>query len=133
MNFFRKGIEYHKLAQAFNGVYVMVNEYEVKLRKNYLDHSELEKELTFITFIARKEILDRLEEFNWDMMSPIYIPNISNGKITITFAYQQSVGRLLFFSDELGISNTIIDILDRGKTFYELEITIPENLRKKLY
>ena len=133
MNFFRKSIEYHKLAQAFSGLYIMVNETETKIKNPYIETPDAESDLSFLAFIARNEILDRLDEFNWDMMSPIYIPNISNGKITITFAFQQTVGRLFNLSSELGNSDVINEILDRGKRYYELEMTIPEEARKKLF
>lgn len=134
MNFFKKGIEYNRLAQAFNGIYVMLNELEVKTKDKYsYDRADLEQESFFIGYLCRKEILDRMDEYKWGMISPIFVPMISNGRITLTFAFQQTIGRLYYLSDSLSISQEINEILERGRAYHEIESSVPPHLKNKLF
>ncbi|MFH2142618.1 MAG: hypothetical protein ABIJ97_09365 [Bacteroidota bacterium] len=88
MTIFKKGIEYNNLAQGFNALYVMINEIEVKIQNQSSDdYSELYEEIFFLAYLCRREILDRMETYNWDLATPIIVPMISKGKLTLTFVF----------------------------------------------
>ena len=100
MKLFTKGREYNNLAKAFNGMFVMINELEVKVT-NRNNNEEFNEELLISAYLCRKNILDILEEYNWPIFSPIIIPMMSKGTVTLDFAHQQTVIRLIRISQIL--------------------------------
>lgn len=133
MNFFKKGIEFNNLAKGFNGTFVMINELETKIQHNYSDdYSEFEQDLLILAYLCRKEILDRMEEYNWSMGSPIIVPVMSKGRLTVTFAFQQTVGRLFSLAEKLSISDEVNEILDKGNAFFEIDRAIPNHVKNLL-
>jgi len=133
MKFFKKGIEYNKLARGFNGIFVMINELEVKIENNYSsDYSEFEQDVFILAFLCRKEILDRMEEYNWAMASPISVPMMSKGRLTLTFTYQQTIGRIYKYAEVIGVSEVVNDILDKGDAYFEIDRSIPNQIKNSL-
>lgn len=133
MKFFKKGIEYNKLAKGFNGTFVMINELEVKIENNYQNNfSELEQDIFILAYLCRKEILDRMEEYNWAMASPIVVPMMSKGRLTLTFAFQQTVGRIYKFAEIIGVSDEVNEILDKGNAYFEIDRAIPNHIKNTL-
>ncbi|MDC9721878.1 MAG: hypothetical protein PSN34_03780 [Urechidicola sp.] len=133
MKFFKKGIEYNKLAKGFNGTFVMINELEVNIENNYsTDYSEFEQDILVLAYLSRKEILDRMEEYNWAMASPIVVPMMSKGRLTLTFAFQQTIGRLYKFAEIMGVSEEVNEILDKGNAYYEIDRAIPNHIKNTL-
>jgi hypothetical protein len=129
MAFFKKGIAFNKLAKSFNSTYIMLNELEIKLKQN---HEDSEQDIYILAYICRKEILDRIEEYNWSMMSPIIVPILSKRTVSLTFAFEETIGRLQSFAEEAGASKIVADILEKGKSYFELERALPLNLRNNL-
>jgi hypothetical protein len=129
MAFFKKGIAFNKLAKSLNSTYIMLNELEVKIKAN---HEDSEQDSYILAYICRKEIIDRIEEYNWSMVSPIIVPMLSKRTVTLTFAFEQTVGRLQSFSEQIGVSKLVDDILEKGKSYYELERALPVQMRNNL-
>ncbi|MFW6046616.1 MAG: hypothetical protein ACOCP4_02355 [Candidatus Woesearchaeota archaeon] len=133
MKFFKKGIEFKNLAKGFNGTFVMINELETKIQHNYSnDYSEYEQDLLILAYLCRKEILDRMEEYTWSMGSPIIVPMMSKGRLTVTFAFQQTVGPLYSLAEKLSLSYEVNEILDKGNAYFEIDRAIPNNVKNLL-
>lgn len=133
MIFFKKGIEFNNLAKGFNGTFVMINELETKIQHSYSnDYSEFEQDLLILAYLCRKEILDRMEEYNWSMGSPIIVPMMSKGRLTVTFAFQQTVGRLYSLAEKLSLSDEINEVLDKGNAYFEIDRAIPNHVKNLL-
>ena len=131
--FLKKGIEFNKMAKGFNGTFVMINELESNIDTSYSsDYSDLEQDLFFLAYICRREILDRLEEYNWSMTAPIIVPMMSRGRLTVASAFQKTIGRLYEMAEQLGISQRINDVLDKGTSYYEFDRAIPGHLKNIL-
>jgi len=127
MKFFKKSLEYNKLAQAFNGQYQML--------QNLMDNPNTEdftNDLFILAYIGRKEILSRMEEYNWNMNGRIVVPMMPGNQKTLVYAYQQTIGKLMAFSEEHGYYNEVQDILDGGELFHEFDKSIPEHIKKML-
>ena len=129
MNFLKRGLEYNRLAKIFNGTYVMINELEVKVKNN---EDEIHQDFFILAYLCRKEIIDRMEEYNWSMSTPIVIQMMSKGRLTLLFAYQQTIGRLLILSNELGLSDEVQEILDKGNAYFEIDNALPLNIKNML-
>jgi len=120
MNFLTKGLEYNRLAKAFGNAYSALNEYEIKFNSGFVnDYYEFKQDLLILAYLCRKEILNRMEEYGWIMASPISVPKISRGKITLLFAYQHTIGRLTKFANKIKIGEELQEILDK-KTEYDV-------------
>ena len=61
MKFLKKGFEYNKMAKAFNSMYVMINELEVKIDNGYA--SEVEQDFYMLAYICRRDMLDTMEKY----------------------------------------------------------------------
>lgn len=129
--FFKKGREFNNLAKGFNGLFMMINELEVSIN-NTSDYRELSETLLTIAYISRIDIIDRLEIYNWQMTTPISIPMMSKGRLTIVFAYQQTIGRLIHLSEITGYEETVNEILDKKDAFYQIESIIPNHIKNLL-
>lgn len=127
MKFLRKSLEYNKLAQAFNGQYQMLQ----NLLSNP-DAEDFENDLLTLAYIGRREILNRMEEYNWKMNGRIVVPMMPGNQKTLADAYQNTIGRLLSFSEEKGYYSEVKDILDGGELYGEFDQNIPEHLKKML-
>lgn len=133
MKFFKRGIEFNNLAKGFNGIYVLINELEVKIQNNYSsDYSEFEQDLMISAYLCRKEILDRMEEYHWEFASLIIVPLISKGRIPLTFAFQKTVGRLYSLAEKVSLSDKVKEILEKEDAFYEIDRSIPNQIKNML-
>lgn len=127
MKLFRKPLEYNKLAQSFNGQYQMLE----NLKSNPNTESFI-NDLFVLAYIGRREILNRMEEFNWNMNGRIVIPMMPGNKKTLAYAYQQTIGKLIEFSEEKGYYDEVKEILDGGELYHEFEKSIPEHIKRML-
>lgn len=111
---FKKGIEFNKVAQALNASYILINELEYKRNNDLMDGSS-EESFTLIAFVVRRDILNRINEYNWDMMTSIIVPAMSNRRITLMLAYTQVVDRLITMCEDTFFEDKIKAILDIDK------------------
>ena len=127
MNFFKRGLEYNKLAKAFNGYYQMLQPLVEK--SNYED---IKDDLFIMAFLARKEIIDRMEAINYKLTTRIVVPMMPGNNKTLEYAYLQTVGKIMTLSESQGYSSEIQEILDKGELYFELEKTIPSHLKSTM-
>lgn len=82
-----------------------------------------------IAWICRIGIIDIIEKNNWPMTYNVVVP-IQRCQIRMTLdeAYMMSVGRLSFKTGQLNeeVKDAVLDILDKGDWFYEVDKQMPE-------
>lgn len=128
MNFFKKGIEYNNLAKAFNGHSQMLSQLELKLENEDEDVTE---DFYVLAYLGRKEIIDRLEEYKWNMNSLIVVPNLG-GRTTVVSAMQMTISRLTLLAQENNLLEEVQEIMNKGDLYFELDKTIPDYIKKLL-
>ena len=66
------------------------------------------------------------------MNGRIVIPMMPGNKKTLAYAYQQTIGKLIEFSEEKGYYDEVKEILDGGELYHEFEKSIPEHIKRML-
>ena len=130
MNFLKKGIEYNFLARALGNAFVAINSFETKFNGGYNnDFHEFKQDLLILAYLCKTHILKPMEEYGWAWGNSISIPKITRGKITLLFAYQQTIGKLLRYAERINVEKEIQEVLD-GKFNYEIMRKLtPEDLK----
>lgn len=130
MKFFKKGIAYNDLAKSFNAFCLMLTELKEKISNSNVEEAEQYfQELYIIAFVGRNEIIEKMNEFNWSMNTPIVVPALSNKRQPLAFAFQHTIGELTKLSDTLGILEEINEILDKKSLYYQIEELVPTYLK----
>lgn len=130
-NFMKAGIEFNNLAKSMNGMNVMLQELIPKIEISY-DYSEFTEEVLVLAYIARKGVLDRMEQYNWTMDAKIVVPTIDRGRITLMYAFTQTVGKLGAIAEQLELSELVQNIMEKGDGYYQLEINLPSEFTKNI-
>ncbi len=103
--------------------------------KSILDDLEYEPNSTgylIAAWICRVGIVDTMELSSLQPTNILYVNiNGHNAKMTIMEAYMMSVGRLSTKAGTLDseLKDAILDVLDKGRWFYEIDKTIPADKR----
>lgn len=103
--------------------------------KSILDDLDYEPDSTgylIAAWICRVGIVDTMESSSLQPANILYVNiNGHNTKMTIMEAYMMSVGRLSTKAGKLDseLKDAILDILDKGRWFYEIDKTIPADKR----
>ena len=103
--------------------------------KSILDDLEYEPDSTgylIAAWICRVGIMDIMESSSLQPTNILFVNiNGHNTKMTIMEAYMMSVGRLSTKAGTLDseLKDAILDVLDKGRWFYEIDKTIPEDKR----
>jgi hypothetical protein len=133
LDFFKKGIEFNRLAQSFNAVYLSLNEITQRVESNMKDFDSYKEEykesLFALCYIAKKGIIDRLDSNNWNFESKIMIPTMSSNRITVGYAWSQTISKLIKIGASLSLSEEIKEIFDCGDLYYAMESAFPEKLK----
>ncbi|WP_316636117.1 hypothetical protein [uncultured Flavobacterium sp.] len=112
--------EYSKLGHSMNSVSIML----ATLKKTYENRGENEtfgENLYVIAYVARKGILDRIDEYNWSMEGSILIPSINQKNISLFEAFTKTVSHLKAISSELNFANEVESILNKEQGYYKFE------------
>lgn len=133
MKFLERGFEFNKLAKAFNSAFVMINEIEVKINSSHSsEYSDFEQDLFIMAYVCRRDMMDRMEKYGWIMTTPIVVPMISKGRLTLIFVYQQTIGRLVRFAELLNVSGEVNEILQKGDAYFKIDSIIPNQMKNQL-
>jgi hypothetical protein len=132
-DFIKKGIEFNKLAQSFNAMYMMVRDIEARLERNKNNLSvfreEVKEEVYILAYIAHKGIVTRLDKYNWGFEALIIIPSISSSRVTIGNAWSKTVTKMTIIAGILNLGEDIEEINNEGKLYRTLEDIIPPRLK----
>ena len=101
-----------------------------------LDAYERESDVSFLyraAWICKAGILDKINKNNWTLNHIVYVPiNGRQTKMTMEEIISLTVIQLKSKSSTLyniNIQKQIDDILKGGRTFYEVDKIIPQNMR----
>ena len=130
-NFLKPGIEFNNLAKSMNGMNVMIQDLIPKIKRSD-DYSEFTEAILVLAYIARKGVLDRMEQYNWTMDAKIIVPTIDRGRITLMYAYSQTVGKLQILAEQLDLSNLVEEIMEKGDAYYQMERNLPSEITKNI-
>jgi hypothetical protein len=123
--------EYTKLGQSMNSVSQMLT---MLLNKHKGGHNsmDLKEEIYIISYVARKGILDRMDEYEWNLEGPILVPVINSKNITLFHAYNNTISLIKSLSIELGFAPEVESILKKETCYYEFERLFPAETIKQL-
>lgn len=130
-NIFKSGNELTKLAKTMNKMAIMLQTLNGQLERDY-DPSEFTETVLMLAYIAKKGIMDRIDENKFGLTSKIYVPEISKSSIAIMFAFSQTVGKLNIIAEQLDLTDEVQNILDGGNLYYEVENILPLELKKDI-
>lgn len=100
--------------------------------KNMLDEYEIDPDRTFLlvsAWICKVAIIDKIAENNWAPNSTVYVPiNGNHTRMYMTEVQMSTIGRLKkkVINYDPSLEHTIDDILNGGKSFYDIEREIPQ-------
>ncbi|PKH66698.1 hypothetical protein CXF59_12290 [Flavobacterium sp. ALD4] len=120
--FAKKIKEYSKLGSAMNEL-----NRQLDLLGNHIENStfpsDFDENVIGLTFIIRNEILNRMDEYNWNMEGPILVASIHSRNITLLEAYSVIITKTRNLSLQLEpmVQKGVEDILAKGEAYYELE------------
>lgn len=127
MRFLTKALEYNKLAKAFNGHYLMLSK-----ALGEASNKDIKDDLLILAYLGRREIIDRIEEYQWQMGTKIIVPMMPGDKKTLGYAFEQTIGKLMKVADQEGCGNQVIQILDKKEIYYKLDDSLPEFLKNMI-
>ena len=94
---FKKTGEYMDLAKAFDKMYKGLKDLKSQLDNNSFN-GDIETTLVQFAQFARREIIERMNKYNWDTSSNVVCLNIRVGKITIAKALDENLFSLYFLA-----------------------------------
>ena len=113
--------EYVKLGTAIDGTNIQLDELKLEFEKSY-NISECNEKLISLSFLVRREIMDRVDEYDWNLEGPIKVRSMYLSNITLLEAFNTILIKVKSLSEMLqdDIQYTIQDILEGGNSYYEL-------------
>jgi hypothetical protein len=123
--------EYSLLGHSMNHIAIMLNEF-IEKYNNSDGEDDFKENLYLIAYLARNGIIDRMEEYDWNMEGPILVPAINSNNISLFYAYGKTVLLLNSISLELDLNYEVKSILNKESAYYEFEKLIPYDELKKI-
>jgi hypothetical protein len=113
--------EYVKLGAAIDGINIELNKLKDQIELTN-DLSQFQENLIGLSFLARKEIMNRIDEYDWSFEGPIRVASIYNSNITLLEALNTILDKLKNLSDLFNedMQEIIFDILDQGNYYYQI-------------
>lgn len=129
-DFIKKGIEFNKMAQAFNGMYPMLLDLMPRIENKDIPREEFTEEVLVLAYIAQKGVISRMTFYNWALESKILVPSISSARITVGYAISQTVTRILIIARILNIQDRVQEVLEEGPQYVWFETNLPQKFRE---
>tara|TARA_R110001592_G_scaffold343303_1_gene633700 strand:+ start:1509 stop:1931 length:423 start_codon:yes stop_codon:yes gene_type:complete len=118
MNFFKSGIQFNKLANSFGDMYIRINELQPLFEKSEADLVKLKNnyklEILSLAYFANKEIISRMDKYGWDLEAVFRVNKISSNKITIMYAWNQTITKLHMLIGLFELQNEYDEIKNNG-------------------
>lgn len=130
-NLLKSGLECNKMANKVGKLYVKENQLIENYRTGLADESDVIQEIHFLAYLYRKVFLDKIEKYNWPPTMNIIVPAISNDKITLGFVFQQTIVRLQNLAKEYGLKGDVDEIIDKGSLYQQLDMELPNDVKKQ--
>ncbi len=123
--------EYSLLGHSMNSVAFMLNDLITKYNNSNED-DDYKEDIYIIAYVARKGVIDRMEEYEWSMEGPILVPAINQKNISLFYAYSKTILLIKSISVELNLSFEVENILNKENGYYEFENILPEQTIKQI-
>ncbi len=118
MNFFKLGNEFNKLANSFGEMFIKINELQPLFEKSEADLIRLKDnyklEILSLAYFANKEIINRMDKYGWELEAVFRVNGISSNKITIMYAWNQTITKLHMLIGLFELQNEYEDIKNNG-------------------
>jgi hypothetical protein len=118
LNFLKLGNEFIKLANSFGEIYVEVNKLQPLFEKSEEDLIRLKNnyklEILSLAYFANKEIVKRMDKNGWDLEAVLIVNKISSNKITIMYAWNQTITKLHMLIGIFELQDEYEDIKSNG-------------------
>lgn len=133
LDFFKKGIEFNKVARSFSIMHSIINELQPKFERNGDNLEQFKKQyktdILILAYIAHKGIVKRLDEYNWGFEAKIMIPSISLNRVTVMYAWNQTITKMNVMIALLELGDEFEEINNEGPICQTLERQIPTKYR----
>lgn len=129
--FLSAGIEFVYVGKVMNKMVDLIKHINLKIDAGYTS-DELAGDVLMLAYMARKGVIDRIEEYNWTLDVKITIFSISNSRVTLLYAYSETVGKLYIIATQLGMVDEVQNVLEKGKKYYEIEKVLPASIIKSI-
>lgn len=130
--YLKAGFAFNKVATAMNRMVSMLNDLIPKIESGRFPDSEFKEDIAILAYVARKGVIDRLEEYDFTMDAKITVTAISSNKISLLEAYTKTVGTVMQIAERVNMSKLCENILEKKQAFYDLEKLLPESIKKDI-
>jgi hypothetical protein len=118
ISFLKKGIEFNKLANSFGEMYIKIDELQPLFEKSEADLIRLKNnyklEILSLAYFANKEIHNRMDKYGWGLEAEFRVTQISSNKITIMYAWNKTITKLISLIGLLELQGEYEDIKNNG-------------------
>jgi hypothetical protein len=108
-----QGKDYNEFTKNVEEIYANIEKIEKQFYK--LRDNEKVDMLTRVAYFTKTDIIDKLKKNKWDLNKPIYVQRF-NGKKSLKFAYEETVGKIIELSKTLKEYFSITNILEDEET-----------------
>lgn len=134
LGFIERGIEFNRLANSFGQVYISVNELTKEFNKNSNSMDSFREihrlEILILLCVVNKGIAQRIDKNAWGFEWKISVPKIeTRGRITIGFAWTQTVSKLMLLVNLLNMSFEAEQIREEGILYNEIINLVPQRMK----
>jgi len=133
INFFKKGIEFNKLSNSFGKMYLKINRLQPLFNKNETEIISLKNnykmELLSLVYIANKEIIKKMDYYDWGLEAVFRVNKISSNQITIMYAWNLTITKLHLLIGLFELQKEYEEIMNDGPLAKIIE-TYVENEKK---
>lgn len=121
-----------KISEGLNGLYPMLKEFELNWAHGNKSEHELINDLYFISYIATIGVIDKTRQYEGSELTEIFVPHISSDPITIEFALEVTVQRLIDIAQEMGQTEAFNEIVWKKDLFWQLDQEVPDYIKNQL-
>lgn len=115
--YLKAGFAFNKVATTMNRIVSMLNDLIPKIESGRFPDSEFKEDIAILAYVARKGIIDRLEEYDFTMDAKITVTAISSNKISLLEAYTKTVGTVMQIAERVNMSKMCENILEKNRLF----------------
>ena len=102
---------YAKLGHYMSQVYVTMDKIESNIDRGNYNYADMREELASIAVYSKSKIIEPMEKYNYNLEQKIALDHLRY-RVPLLVAFQQTIGRLITFSDLTNNSNEILNILE---------------------
>lgn len=130
-DFLKRRIEYAKMAAAINEINKLVQNFNSEY-KNMSYADDINEYILIITYITRKGVLSKIEQYKWPWNTNIVIFSMSNTALTLLDAVTFLIDDLDNITEQFGLTEIVQGILKGGDVYREYERNIDIQLKRKI-